>query len=685
MEREASSFGPDGTAPAKPANSRHTKSSSIHRSLSLSARGKLMKAKYDDLRREELIALLQERDTREASGLRLTYEGQTPPWQIVRRVKPRRQRIEKRLSHGKEQDQSNNLLVEGENLQAMVSLYKYRGQVDLILTDPPYNTGNDFRYNDKWDEDPNDTDLGKLVSEDDGSRHSKWLRFMMPRLWMMREMLRPGGVLAICIDHRELFRLGILLNQVFDEQNQIAIINWQKGYAPKNNVGKTTHVSTSTEYVLVCAKSIDRATTRLLPRSEEMDARYANPPDRDPQPWAPGDLSGPGADSHAGQVYGVQNPFTGELCYPPEGRCWASERPRMKAMLEAWGCKYVSKGMGDDKQPALVIKGSLARAKKAAEKVLYGGPWPIGYWRDMGKGAFRIKKYLKDVKRGIVPMTYWSDEDYIAPAFLGSASWDHEQSGHSQAGLNELNAIIGRGHSFETVKPLKLFKKIIQIWCPPTGIVLDPFAGSGTAAHAVLELNQQSGASRRFVLIEQGRPERGDSYAKTLTAERVRRVITGQWASGKQPPLSGGFRFTQLSKAVDADAVLALEREEMIDLLLTSHWDQAERSSSHLRRLPAGSQRYLFAVNARNEGYFLVWNVPAQPSVLNRETFRNIAEEAKVEGLNLPFHVYARICTYSGPNIEFYQIPDRILEKLGFNDVSQPFFAGDGQDTGKGS
>ena len=76
-----------------------------------------MKAKYDDLRREELIALLQERDTREASGLRLTYEGQTPPWQIVRRVKPRRQRIEKRLSHGKEQDQSNNLLVEGENLR----------------------------------------------------------------------------------------------------------------------------------------------------------------------------------------------------------------------------------------------------------------------------------------------------------------------------------------------------------------------------------------------------------------------------------------------------------------------------------------------------------------------------------------------------------------------------------------
>lgn len=129
-------------------------------------------------------------------------------------------------------------------LQAMVSLYKYRGQVDLILTDPPYNTGRDFRYNDKWDEDPNDPDLGRLVADEDGSKHSKWLRFMEPRIWMMREMLRPNGVLAICIDHRELFRLGMLLDGIFGEDNRIAVINWQKTYSPKNNVGKKAHVST---------------------------------------------------------------------------------------------------------------------------------------------------------------------------------------------------------------------------------------------------------------------------------------------------------------------------------------------------------------------------------------------------------------------------------------------------------
>ena len=130
---------------------------------------------YNRLTREQLIAHLEERDADERGGIRLTYKGQTPPWRIARRVRPRRQKIENDLSYGNADEQNCNLIVEGENLQAMTSLYKYRGQVDLLLTDPPYNTGNDFRYNDKWDEDPNDPDLGKLVAVEDGSRHSKWL------------------------------------------------------------------------------------------------------------------------------------------------------------------------------------------------------------------------------------------------------------------------------------------------------------------------------------------------------------------------------------------------------------------------------------------------------------------------------------------------------------------------------
>jgi adenine-specific DNA-methyltransferase len=140
------------------------------------------------------------------------------------------------------------------------------------------------------------------------------------------------------------------------------------------------------------------------------------------------------------------------------------------------------------------------------------------------------------VKRGVVPTTYWAEDAHEFPETLGSVSWDHQQSGHSQTGVDELSAIVGRDHGFKTAKPLRLMQKIIQIWCPPDGLVLDPFAGSGTTAHAVLALNYVADADRRFILIEQGRPERGDSYARSLTAERLKRVIDGNWANGKVKP-----------------------------------------------------------------------------------------------------------------------------------------------------
>ncbi len=643
---------------------------------------------YHDLRREELITLLEDRDLLESRGLRLSYAGQTPPWQIVRLVQPRSQRILEKFCTGDEELQCSNLIVEGENLQAMVSLYKYRGQIDLIPTDPPYNTGNDFRYNDKWDTDPNDPDMGKLIPEDDGSRHSKWLRFMTPRIYMMKEMLRPGGVLAMCIDHRELYRMGMLLDQLFGEQNRLGIINWQKSYAPRND---QTHLSSATEYVLVYAKNDERANTSLLPRTEAMNARYKSP-DGDARRWKESDITAPGAATHPGMIYAIQSPFTGALHYPSEGRCWGAEKRRMKEFLESWGSTYVERELKDGKKKALVIKNAplpseddfgedhkvLVKSRKAAEKILTGGPWPVAYWGAGGTGAFALKRYLEDVKQGMVPTTYWSDDDYAVPMEVGSTSWGHKQSGHSQTGVNELNDIVGKGHGFETVKPLKLFKKIIQLWCPPSGLVMDPFAGSGTTGHAVLELNVESEANRRFVLIEQGRPERGDSYARALTAERIRRVITGERAKGNKTekrgtPIPGGFRFTTLTDAIDADAVLALEREEMVDLLITTHWDQAERSGAHLRRFPAGTHKHLFAYSGRGEGFFLVWNVPGKPSILDRDAFRAITEEAKKANLKPPYHCYARICTYSGPNIEFYQIPDRILEKIGFNAITEPF------------
>ena len=641
---------------------------------------------YDTYSREDLIRLLRERDTDEAGGLRLHYKGQTPPWRIVRRVQPRAQKIEEKLSCGSEADRTN-LILEGENLQGMVSLYKYRGQIDLVLTDPPYNTGDDFRYNDKWDEDPNDPDLGSIVPAEDGSKHSKWLRFMSPRLWMMYEMLKPGGVLAICIDHRELFRLGMLLDEMFGENNRLGIINWQKTTVKNDK----KHVSSTTEYVLVYAKKQERAKTGLLERSAKADARFGNPDNDLNGEWKQDNPAAQGQATHPTMVYAIQSPFTGALHYPPSGRHWQNEKRRVKAWLDAWGPTYVERNLGDGRAKALVIKGALVEidamfnadspallaARKLADEKLAAGNWPQLYFGMSGRTKPVLKVYMSEVK-GSVPTTFWVDEGEDALE-LGTVSWSSTESGRSREGIEELDAVMGPGHNFKTVKPLKLFRKIIQIWCPQNGIVLDPFAGSGTSGHAVLEANVETGSQRTFLLIEQGRPERGDSYARGLTAERVRRVITGVRAdkSGNlavtADPLGSGFRFAKLTQRVMREGVLALEREEMIDLLLTSHWDHGDRAASYLRRLPAGDYKHLFAVSSRNEGFFLAWNGPKGPAVIDRPTYRAIVDEAQGAGLAPPFHVYARTMTYSGPHVEFYQIPDRILEKLGFNEALHPY------------
>jgi adenine-specific DNA-methyltransferase len=659
---------------------------------------------YDSLPRATLIRLLQEQEAaaREAGkdGIVMSYTGRAAPWQIIRMVKPKLSKIVRKLSVGDEAHQSLNEIWDGENLSTMVTLYKHRGQVDLILTDPPYNTGEDFRYNDKWDKDPNDPDLGDLVPRDDGSRHSKWLKFMTPRLWMMREMLKPGGVIAICIDHRELYRLGMLMDEIFKEDNRIGIINWQKAYSPKSDTGgKKGGVSTATEYVLVYAKDGERAKTRLLDRTDDMNARYTNV-DNDPEgDWASDNPAGTGSDTHPKMVYAIQSPFTGALFYPPEGSHWRNDKKRMAGWLTAWGPEYEEKWIDDGNEfydekagrkvqvKALVIKGAdfidgkpagplplLAQAHALTQEKYNRGQWPKLIFTGQGAGGPRLKRYLKEIKKGKVPMSYWADDDYENPLNIESQSWDHEESGHSQTGLSELDAVVGKGHEFKTVKPLKLIKKIIQIWCRPDGLVLDPFAGSGTTGHAVVELNVETGANRNFILIEQGNTEKGDHYARSLTAERVKRVITGDYASGKRAPLFGGFRFIELKKEkIDAEAVIALAREEMTDLLLTSYWNKAEKAKSYLRRLPLASYRHLFAVNSKNEGFFLIWDTPEAPSVLNREALKRVVEEAKATGLASRYHIYATIAPYTGSNIEFYKIPDSVLEHIGFNPRSDAY------------
>jgi adenine-specific DNA-methyltransferase len=619
-----------------------------------------------EMTREELLDLVL---SRAEEGVRITFSGKDVARKIGRKVQPRTSRRIAKYSVGSEEEQARSQVIEGENLQAMVTLHRERGQVDLILADPPYNTGNDFRYNDKWEEDPNDPGMGDLVSSDDGARHTKWMRFMWPRLQMMRSMLKSGGVLAICIDHRELFRLGQMLDELFGEQNRLAIVNWQKSSATRSD---KTHVSTATEYVLVYARSEDRAKTGLLPRNND---RYLNP-DGDPKgDWREGNLTA--RSFSAKDYYGIQSPFTGEMHYPPGRRSWAHPKRNIKLWVEEWGAEYEERDIADEHSPALMVKGASvnsqpARVGKAAQKRLAAGAWPFIWFGRDGQGRPRNKTYLSEVKKGRVPTTWWADDDYAVPVDLETASWAYSESGRSSDGASELSEIVGPAHGFETVKPLQLFEKIIQLWCPPGGIVVDPFAGSGTTGHAVLRMNNESGAQRRFILVEQGRPEKGDPYARSLMANRLRRVIEGSWANGKGTPLGGGFRFCQLQKKVDAKALLDMERDEMTDAVIASHFDAGRRGGPGLIIMTSEGYEYLVARNSSDEGFYLVWDGSPEPPVFDEATYDAVVNEAVKAGLRPTYHVYARFNFFQSDDVRFYQIPDRILMDFGVS-VNDPF------------
>lgn len=633
----------------------------------------------EGLSHDELIGLVEEVI---GGGITVNFSGKANATRIARKVRPRVVRRIKTLSVGDATAQAENLLIEGDNLQAMATLYRERGQVDLILTDPPYNTGNDFRYNDRWEEDPNDPGMGELVSADDGARHTKWMRFMWPRLQMMRSMLKPGGVLAICIDYRELFRLGQMLDELFGEHNRLGVINWQRSSTIRND---KDGVSTATEYVLVYARDGEKAATGRLDRTDRHDAGYRNP-DNDPEgPWNGVTPFAPGAKTHRGMVYGVQHPFTGELIYPTGDQCWKKEKKTIKAWFEAWGSEYVETELNDGKVKGLLLKGArdprerppaddpaVVRSRKRAQTVLRGVMPPLIFTRK-GEGLPRLKTYLGQLQEGVVPSTFWADDDYALPAPVGSASWPSAESGTSEAGNRELTQIVGANHGFETVKPMRLFSKIVQIWAPDHGLVVDPFAGSGTTGHAVLDLNATTGSSRRFILIEQGRPERGDPYASSLTANRLKRVVTGDWASGKQTPLGGGFSFLRLDKRVDAQALLDMERDEMVDTVIASHFDANRKRGSNLIRVNGRDWRYLVAKNSDDEGFFLVWDGPDKNTDFSASVYDACASEAEVAGLKPYYHVYARLYLYQTENVRFYQIPDRILADFGLDMSSEPF------------
>lgn len=433
---------------------------------------------------------------------------------------------------------SNNKIIHGDNLEALKALLpQYEDKINCIYIDPPYNTGNEnWVYNDNVNSPRIKKWLGQVVGKEaeDLSRHDKWLCMMYPRLKLLQRLLHKDGAIFISIDDNEQANLKLICDEIFGASNFVAEISWQRTYSIRND---SKGIPSEVEHIIVYSKN-NNWQPKTLPRTAEMDAKYKNP-DNDTLPWTSDNPCAPGAATHQGMVYAIQHPFTGELLYPSDTACWRYQQDTMLEYMNGW-CEYKLEDLHDEAQrakvcgipindvkkevKAIVLAKPLEESKKQAMVIYKRGQWPRFYFTNGGKGGIRRKTYLDAVG-----------------GRLATNFFNYEECGHTDEAKKEIKLIFGGSAPFDTPKPTRLINRILQIATDKDSIILDSFAGSGTTAHAVLNLNKADGGNRKFILVEM------EDYAETITAERVKRVIDGY---GDTPGTGGSFDFYELGENV---------------------------------------------------------------------------------------------------------------------------------------
>ena len=407
-------------------------------------------------------------------------------------------------------EHTQNVFIEGENLNVLKVLQKsYFNSVKMIYIDPPYNTGNDFIYKDNFAESKaeyaervGDLDAdGKLKrafvrnSKENGHYHSNWLNMMLPRLHLAKNLLTNDGVIFISIDDNEQAQLKLLCDEVFGEENFVDTLIWKKLYGGKNDAKWFAHYH---DYVLVYAKDKLNWYPNLLERDSLQIDRYKNP-DNDPRgAWTSADFSQFGPTPNC--VYEIETP-NGTKYYPTEGKRWITTY---------------------DKYLQLRDENRLWFGKD-------GGSMP------------RQKRYLSEVKQGVSQSTFL----------------DYEEVGHSDEANKELKSLF-EGKYFDYPKPIRLLKRLIHLGTNVGDLILDFFSGSGSTAHAVMQLNAEDNGNRRFICVQL--PEQTDEKSEAFKAgfkniaeiskERIRRA-------GKQilqnnaenQPLDVGFKVFKLTES----------------------------------------------------------------------------------------------------------------------------------------
>ena len=371
----------------------------------------------------------------------------------------------------KDWDTTENLYIEGDNLEVLKLLQKsYHGKVKMIYIDPPYNTGKDFVYKDDFrdnvanykritgqvDDEGHSTGTN---SESNGRFHTDWLNMMYPRLRLARNLLSDDGVIFISIDDNEQGNLRHVCDEIFGQANFINNVIWQKKYSPQNDA---QWFSDNHDFVLVYTKNKSIWHPHLLPRTEEMDARYKNP-DNDPKgPWKLITLHAK-SGNNTSFSYTFKNGVTWS---PPSGTY-----PRFSAETMK---KYDEDG-----------------------KVWFGAD---------GKSIPSVKNYLSDVKQGVTPLTIWT----------------YEEVGHNQTAREDVKKCFEGKNPFDTPKPISLVKRMCHIADSSKDyLVLDFFSGSATTAHAVMNLNAEDGGNRRFILVQLPETTPVDSEARKAGYENI--------------------------------------------------------------------------------------------------------------------------------------------------------------------
>ncbi|MBT8802082.1 site-specific DNA-methyltransferase [Lactobacillus delbrueckii subsp. bulgaricus] len=366
-------------------------------------------------------------------------------------------RLEKEKSVGRDGTpggvDSENIYIEGDNLDALKLLQEtYLGKVKMIYIDPPYNTGNDFIYEDDFAQSVDeyadnsgqtDEEGNRLVqnSESNGRFHTDWLNMIYPRLRIARDFLADDGVIFISIDDNEQENLKKVCDEIFGSNNFLAQVVWERAYAPIN---LKKNFSVSHDYILVYGKRADQIETNGISRSDQSNSLYKNL-DNDPRGvWRPDNLSvGPAVKAN---IYPITTP-SGRVVEPPAGRSWSLSRQAFRERLQD---NRIWFGKNGDSVPSMK----------------------------------RFKSELR--KTGITPMTIWK----------------YEEVGHSQSATQDLQKLMGGKKYFDYPKPVPLIQRCIQLYSEEDSIVMDFFAGSATTAHAVMQQNAEDGGKRQFILVQ---------------------------------------------------------------------------------------------------------------------------------------------------------------------------------------